>query len=47
MTEKKVDVLMSEMSAIRGEINTTKETVHNILTINEQIQELTKAVRQR
>lgn len=31
MTEKKVDVLMSEMSAIRGEINTTKETVHNIL----------------
>lgn len=31
MLEKKVDVLISEMSAIRNEINSTKETVHNIL----------------
>lgn len=31
MLEKKVDVLMCEMSAVRNEINSTKETVHNIL----------------
>lgn len=31
MNEKKIDVLMSEMTAIRNEINTTKETIHSIL----------------
>lgn len=31
MIEKKVDVLMCEMTAVRNEINSTKETVHNIL----------------
>lgn len=28
---KKVDVLMAEMTAVRNEINTTKETIHSIL----------------
>ena len=31
MVDKKIDVLMSEMTAIRNEINTTKETIHSIL----------------
>lgn len=31
MIDKKIDVLMSEMTAIRNEINTTKETIHSIL----------------
>lgn len=31
MVDKKVDVLMNEMTAIRNEINTTKETIHSIL----------------
>jgi len=31
MLDKKIDVLMSEMSAIRNEINTSKETIHSIL----------------
>ena len=31
MNEKKIDVLLSEMTAIRNEINITKETIHSIL----------------
>lgn len=31
MIDKKIDVLMNEMSAIRSEINTSKETIHSIL----------------
>lgn len=31
MEDKKIDVLMNEMTAIRNEINTTKETIHSIL----------------
>lgn len=31
MIDKKIDVLMNEMIAIRNEINTTKETIHSIL----------------
>lgn len=31
MVEKKIDVLINEMTAIRNEINTSKDTIHSIL----------------